>query len=67
MRCHSFSPTNANTTAPPRNVLIMGQLKSYTVGNNNSLDATTVAKALTSLNQDHWFEHKVSYFVSLLS
>jgi hypothetical protein len=50
-----------------RNVLLMGQLKSYTVGNNASLDAKTVAGALTSLHPDHWFKQAVCYLVSLLS
>jgi hypothetical protein len=63
-RCHSSS---SNTTVPPRKVLLMGQLKSYTVGNNTSLGANTVAEAITSLHRDHWFKQAVCYIVSLLS
>jgi hypothetical protein len=37
-------------------VLLMGQFKSYTAGNNASLDAETIAEALTSLRPDHWFK-----------
>jgi hypothetical protein len=59
-RCQSSLPTF-------RSVLLMGQLKFYTTGNNASLGATTVANALTSLHRDHWFKQEVCYFVSLLS
>jgi hypothetical protein len=58
-RCRSSSSN--------RNVLLMGQLKSCTVGNNASLDAKTVAGALTSLHPDHWFKQAVCYLVSLLT
>jgi hypothetical protein len=58
-RCCSSS---SNTT-----VLLMGQYKSYTVGNKESLDAESVAKALTSLHPDHWFKQAVCYLASLLS
>jgi hypothetical protein len=64
VRCHSSS---SNTTVPPRNVLLMGQFKSYTDGNKASLDAETVVEALTSLHPDHWFRQAVCYLVSLLS
>ncbi|KIL71414.1 hypothetical protein M378DRAFT_6158 [Amanita muscaria Koide BX008] len=37
-------------------VLLMGQPKSYTEGNKDSLDAKTISCALTSLCPDHWFE-----------
>ncbi|KAM6498788.1 hypothetical protein JOM56_006736 [Amanita muscaria] len=37
-------------------VLLMGQLKSYTDGNKDSLDAKTVSCAITSLCPDHWFK-----------
>jgi hypothetical protein len=63
-RCNS-SPTN--TTVPLRKVLLMGQVKSYTAGNNTSLRANTAAEALTSLHRDHWFKQAVCYIVSLLS
>jgi hypothetical protein len=54
--------SSSNTT-----VLLMGQFKSYTVGNKESLDAETVVKALTSLHPDHWFKTEVCYLASLLS
>jgi hypothetical protein len=59
VRCRS-SPSN-------RDVLLMGQLKSYTVGNNASVDAKMVAGALASLHPDHWFKQAVCYLGSLLS
>jgi hypothetical protein len=40
-------------------ILLMGQLKSYTNGNKGSLDAATISHALTSLNPDHWFKKSV--------
>ena len=58
-RCHS-SPSNET-------VLLMGQFKSYTVGNKASLAAKTTAEALTSLHPNHWFTQAVCYLVSLLS
>jgi hypothetical protein len=61
---HLFGPdvmarcrlSSSNTT-----VLLMGQFKSCTVGNKESLDAETVAKALTSLHPDHWFKQAVCF------
>jgi hypothetical protein len=44
-------------------VLLMGQLKSYTEGNN---DAKTISYALTSLRPDHWFKKSVRPLVSSL-
>jgi hypothetical protein len=69
---HLFGPdvmVRCRTYPSKRNVLLMGQLKSYTVGNNASLNAQTVTEALTSLHPDHWFKHAVClcYLVSLLS
>jgi hypothetical protein len=58
-RCRSSS---SNTT-----VLLMGRFKSYTAGNEASLDAEAVAEALTSLHPDHWFNQAVCYLVSLSS
>ena len=55
-RCQISSPTN-------RTVLLMGQLKSYTTGNDGSLDAATVARAITSLNPNHWFKCEVCHFL----
>jgi hypothetical protein len=51
--------SSSNTT-----VLLMGQFKSYTTGDKESLDAETVAKALTSLHSDHLFEQAVCYLAS---
>jgi hypothetical protein len=48
-------------------VLLIGQFKSYTAGNKETLDAETVVKALTSLQSDHWFKNEVCYVASLLS
>jgi hypothetical protein len=48
-------------------VLLMGQFKSFTVGNKNSLDARTTKKALESLHRDHWFIKRVCCLVSLSS
>jgi hypothetical protein len=55
IRCSSQN----NSTVASRNILLMGQLKSYTDGNKNSLNAVTTSHALTSLNQDHWFKQEV--------
>jgi len=51
VRCRS-SPINDPSS---RSLILMGQFKSYTVGNKESLDAKTVTKALSSLHSDHWF------------
>jgi hypothetical protein len=40
-------------------VLLMGQLKSCTVGNLHSLDSETICDALTSLHPNHWFKKAV--------
>ncbi|KAN0121604.1 hypothetical protein V8E52_003500, partial [Russula decolorans] len=45
-----------SSTSSNRTVLLMGQFKSYTSGNKESLNADTIAKALTSLQPDHWFK-----------
>jgi hypothetical protein len=66
-RCQLSPSTSTNTTVSRRTVLLMGQFKSYTVGNKASLDAKTVAKGLKSLHPDHWFKTSVCYFASLLS
>ena len=42
-----------------RNVILMGQFKSYTNGNKCTLDATTLSNALNSLHPDHWFKKSV--------
>jgi hypothetical protein len=47
---------SSNTT-----VLLMGQFKPHTIGNKESLDAETVAKALASLHPDHWSKQAVCY------
>ena len=41
----------------------MAQQKSYTMGKKDSLNATTMVKALTSLHKDHWFKMEVCIFV----
>ncbi|KAF8224450.1 hypothetical protein L208DRAFT_1461528 [Tricholoma matsutake] len=46
----------SNSTIASRNILVMGQLKSYTGGNKESLDARMITEALTSLNRVHWFK-----------
>ena len=48
-------------------LFLMGQFKSYTVGNHASLYAETVADAVTSLHPDHWFKRAVCYPISLFS
>jgi hypothetical protein len=48
------------------NLILMGQLKSRTKGNKNSLDATTMSEALTSLNPDHWFKKFTTVFPLIL-
>ena len=63
VRCRS-SPINVPSS---RTLILMGQFKSYTVGNRESLDAQTLVKALRSLNSSHWFKQAVCYIVSLLS
>ena len=47
-------------------VILMGQLKSYTTGNKESLDAKTISHALTSLGEDHWYKKEVRPWVSFL-
>jgi len=56
--------TSSDTFGPDlmirtRDVLLMGQLKSYTNGNKDCLDAKTLSSALTSLHPDHWFKKSV--------
>jgi hypothetical protein len=67
---HLFGPdvmARCRSSSSDTPVLLMGQFKSYTVGNKESLDAETVAKALTSLHPEHWFKRAVCCLVSLLS
>ncbi|KAF8341836.1 hypothetical protein F5887DRAFT_1062436 [Amanita rubescens] len=49
----------SESTAKPRIVIVMAQLKSYTRGNKATLDAQTLSKALTSLHPEHWFKQLV--------
>jgi hypothetical protein len=63
IRCSS-SPSNSTVTST---VLLMGQFKSFTAGNKESLDAGTISHGLTSLNRDHWFKQTASQSVSSLS
>ncbi|KAF8223312.1 hypothetical protein L208DRAFT_1426082 [Tricholoma matsutake] len=46
----------SNLTVASRNILAMGQFKSYTGGNKESLVTGTITEALTSLNRVHWFK-----------
>ena len=50
-----------------RIVIVMAQLKSYTYGNNTTLDAQTLSNALTSLHSGHWFKKLVRQLVWSLS
>ena len=63
IRCSS-SPSNSTVTST---ILLMGQFKSFTDGNKESLDAGTISHGLTSLNRHHWFKQTVSQLVSSLS
>jgi hypothetical protein len=56
-----------NSTAAPRNVLLIGQLKSYTDGNKDTLHGGTTSHAITSLHSNHWFKLAVSHLALLLS
>jgi hypothetical protein len=56
-----------NSTVESRNVLVIGQIKSYTEGKKDSLNARTISHALTSLHPNHWFKRAVSYLASLSS
>ena len=56
-----------NSTAVSGNVFLIDQIKFFTKGNKESLDAGTISHALTSLHPDHWFKEAVSYLASLLS
>jgi hypothetical protein len=61
---HLFGPdvmARCRSTSSNRTVLLMGQFKSYTSGNKESLNAETVVKALTSLQPDHWFKQAVCF------
>ena len=44
-------------------LILMGQLKSFTNGNKESLDAPTLSGALTSMHQSHWFKKAVRQLV----
>jgi hypothetical protein len=59
--------SSSNPAVAPRNVILMGQFKSYTDGNKSSLSAATLSLALTSLHPDHWFKQSVCHVVSSLS
>ena len=63
IRCSSPS---LNSTDEPRINFLIGQLKSYTQGNKESLDAGTTSHALTSLHPDQWFKKAVSHLAPLL-
>ena len=63
VRCRS-SPINDPSR---RTLILMGQFKSYMIGNKTSLNAETLTDALNSLHSDHWFRGAVCYLVSLLS
>ena len=58
-RCRS-SPSNET-------VFLMGQFKSYTDGNIDTLAAKTTVEVLNSLHPNHWFKQAVCYLVSSLS
>lgn len=62
-----FKSYSLNPAVAPRDVLAMGQCKSYTAGNKESLDAKTLCEALESLSPDHWFKKTVRQLVSSLS
>lgn len=47
--------------------ILMGQLKPFTNGNKESLDAPTLSDALTSMHPNHWFKKAVRQLVLLLS
>lgn len=47
--------------------ILMGQLKSFTNGNKESLDAPTLTSALISMHPNHWFKKAVRQLVLLLS
>lgn len=64
VRCHSSPP---NGSVPVRDVIVMGQYKSRTSDNIESLDADTTASAIASLHPNHWFKTEVCYLVSLLT
>ena len=42
--------------------ILMGQHKSYTTGNKESLDAVTLSNALVSMQPNHWFKTAVCQF-----
>ena len=63
VRCGS-TPINDPSSST---LILMGQFKSYTIGDKESLDAKTVANVLSSLHSDHWYKQSVCYSVSLLS
>lgn len=42
-----------------RDVLLMGQVKFYMVGDKDSLDAKTISNVLASLQPNHWFKSAV--------
>jgi hypothetical protein len=50
-----------------RIVILTGQFKSCTDGNIESLDASTLNYALTSLHPNHWFKNSVGQLVLSLS
>ena len=64
LRCRSAP---SNSTVACTKVFLMGQFKSWTDGNKESLDAGTITHALTSLHRDHWFKQTVCHLVLSLS
>jgi hypothetical protein len=64
IRCSS---PPSNSTVASTNVFLMGQFKSFTNGNKESLDAGTTSHALASLDRDHWFKQTVCQLASSLS
>ena len=56
-----------NSTVESRNVLVIGQITSYTEDERDSLNAGTISHALTSPHPNHWFKRVVSRLSSLLS
>ena len=68
----SFGPdvlVRCRTNSSKRTILLMGQYKSYTSGNKESLNADTIVNALHSLRPDHWYKQTVrfSFIIVLIS
>jgi len=45
-----------STETMSKEIIVMGQAKSYTIGNNENLSAAVTSGALNSLDEDHWFK-----------